>query len=253
MKSSPLMLLLCGAVVCSAGTIAAYVLADRNAEPLPAWDAEASPHRAPTNPYRAVEGTTAPPNHSDRRSPERRATAYSDAAILPPQSVASPAGPVETTRPAFVGTPSTEPPAQKTARFFAWDGGNPSVKFSTPAAHNSTSSAPRTLQSIGKAQRESKAASPSRVATDAGVSTEDPHDSPRSQQAPSVADQAPDPSIAHELAIPTPPGSADPRRKFQWPRGNLSVEEERERAQYGWQAFADRVFQQATGEAPVRE
>jgi len=71
----------------------------------------------------------------------------------------------------------------------------------------------------------------------------------RTEKKQSVAGEAADsnwsklsPSNAPRAEEPSSTQAGAPRPKRQWPRGNFTAEEERERAQYGWQAFADRVF-----------
>jgi hypothetical protein len=39
------------------------------------------------------------------------------------------------------------------------------------------------------------------------------------------------------------PSNPPPKKRAPWPRGNFSVEDERARAQMGWQAFADEIFE----------
>jgi hypothetical protein len=69
----------------------------------------------------------------------------------------------------------------------------------------------------------------------------------------SKADHAPPPSNEPASSSANVPGSgAVPREAgahayHVWPRGNFTPEQELQRAQFGWQAFADDVFEQALG------
>jgi hypothetical protein len=58
---------------------------------------------------------------------------------------------------------------------------------------------------------------------------------------PPVETSTPQTSIAGSETAFRPSNPA-PRKRAPWPRGNFSIEDERARAQMGWQAFADEIF-----------
>jgi hypothetical protein len=113
-----------------------------------------------------------------------------------------------------------------------WAAGN-----SASAAKN-PGKAPQTVsREVAAENFAAKAKRPTEKPSVAGETT----DAPRSNPSPSSAPRAEEPFSAQARA---------PRTQRQWPRGNFTVEEERERAQYGWQAFADRVFDDSVGANP---
>jgi hypothetical protein len=83
---------------------------------------------------------------------------------------------------------------------------------------------------------------------------------PAASTADSRIESAVPPAVRHPaagVAVPMTEEGEAPRSSLlstaaapasrKWPRGNFTPEEERERAQYGWQAFADAVFAEAIG------
>ena len=68
--------------------------------------------------------------------------------------------------------------------------------------------------------------------------TEPKKEKPASPSDEASATQTPTPGKDTEFQA----RNAAPRKRAPWPRGNFTVEEQRVRAQIGWQAFADEIF-----------